>query len=312
MLDRCRGLPSDAMTANNSANITPQTSPSGGLEGSAILVTGGGTGIGRACAVRLAADGAAVTISGRTEASLSDSVGVINAAAAAAGHGGSARFVTGDVTNEADVQRMIETALEPTGALNGVVANAGGSRGMGPYHLTQTEQFIETLHLNVVGTMLCIKHSVPHMVAAGGGSFVGMSSIAGYVTHPYFGAYTVSKAGIEQMMRNAADEYGAVGLRFNAIRPGFISTEIMAGIPRDSPVYDSYITQTPMGGVGEPEDVAALARFLIGPDSRWITGTSIAVDGGHGLRRGPDFGPFLEPALGADVMLAKKPFAPAG
>ncbi|MCU1395919.1 MAG: Short-chain dehydrogenase [Ilumatobacteraceae bacterium] len=288
--------------------MTQQTIPSGGLQGSAVLVTGGGTGIGTACAVRLAADGAAVTISGRTESSLAAAVATISAAAEAAGNGGSAQYVAGDVTKEDDVARMVAKAVEPTGALDGVVANAGGSRGMSPYHLTQTEQFVETLHLNVVGTMLCIKHSVPHLVAAGGGSFVGMSSIAGYVTHPYFGAYTVSKAGIEQMMRNAADEYGAVNVRFNAIRPGFIATEIMEGIPRDSPVYDSYITQTPMGDVGQPEDVAALARFLIGPDSRWITGTAIAVDGGHGLRRGPDFGPFLEPFLGADVMLAKKPF----
>ncbi len=290
--------------------MTIATSPPGGLQGLAILVTGGGTGIGRACAERLAADGAAVTICGRTEASLAHAAGRITAAAEATGHGGSAQFATGDVTDEDDVQRIVALALQPTGSLNGVVANAGGSRGLGPYHLTDTKAFIETLHLNVVGTMLCVKHTVPHMVAAGGGSFVGMSSIAGYVTHPHFGAYTVSKAGIEQMMRNAADEYGPVGVRFNSIRPGFISTEIMDGIPRDSPTYNSYISNTPMGDVGEPEDVAALARFLIGADSRWITGTAIAVDGGNGLRRGPDYGPFLEPFLGADVMLAKQPFQP--
>jgi 7-alpha-hydroxysteroid dehydrogenase len=283
--------------------------PSGGLEGMAVLVTGGGTGIGRACALRLAADGAAVTVSGRTETSLAESVLLINAAADASGHGGSARLVTGDVTNEDDVARMVAAAAQRTGALNGCVANAGGSRGLGPYHLLDTAQFIETLHLNVVGTMLCLKHTMPHMVAAGGGSFVGMSSIAGYVTHPYFSAYTVSKAGIEQMMRNAADEYGQVGVRCNAIRPGFIATEIMEGIPRESPTYQSYIDNTPMGGTGEPRDVAALARFLIGADSRWITGTAIAVDGGNGLRRGPDYGPFLEPYLGRDNMLAKPPSA---
>jgi NAD(P)-dependent dehydrogenase (short-subunit alcohol dehydrogenase family) len=133
-----------------------------------------------------------------------------------------------------------------------------------------------------------------------------MSSIAGHVTHPYFGAYTVGKAGIEEMIRNAADEYGPTRIRFNAIRPGFISTEIMEGVPRDSDVYRSYIENTPMQDVGEPEDVAALARFLVGPDSRWITGQIINVDGGHALRRGPDFSSFLVPALGWDVMLAKK------
>lgn len=279
------------------------STPSGGLEGYAVIVTGGGTGIGRACAERLAADGAAVTICGRTEAKLVDAAERI---AKAAGHGGSVQYVVADVTDEDDVKRVVEKALEPTGSLNGVVANAGGGGGMSPMHLQNTEEFTRVLHLNVLGTLFCIKHTVPHLVAAESGSFVGMSSIAGHVTHPYFGAYTVGKAGIEQMIRNAADEYGPTRVRFNAIRPGFISTEIMEGVPRDSAVYASYIENTPMEDVGEPEDVAALARFLIGPDSRWITGQIINVDGGHALRRGPDFGSFIEPALGRDVMLAKK------
>ena len=307
---RSRGLPFADMSNQSAPSARPQSYPSGGLEGYAVLITGGGTGIGRACAERLAADGAAVTICGRTEASLTAAVRTIAEAATATGHGGSAHFVSGDVTNEDDVRRIVAAALEPTRRLDGCIANAGGSKGLGPYHLIDAQQFVETLHLNVLGTMLCLKHTVPHMVAAGGGSFIGMSSIAGYVTHPYFGAYTVAKAGIEQMMRNGADEYGAVGVRCNAIRPGFIATELMAAIPRDSDVYHSYIDNTPMNDVGRPQDVAALARFLIGSDSRWITGQSIAVDGGNGLRRGPDYGPFLEPFLGADVMLARRPFEP--
>jgi NAD(P)-dependent dehydrogenase (short-subunit alcohol dehydrogenase family) len=94
-------------------------------------------------------------------------------------------------------------------------------------------------------------------------------------------------------MRNCADENGAKAVRFNAIRPGFIATETMAAVPRDSEVYRSYIDNTPMGDAGQPEDVAHLARFLIGPQSRWITGQSINVDGGHCLRRGPDFSAFV-------------------
>ena len=279
------------------------TTPTGGLEGYAVIVTGGGTGIGRACAERLAADGAAVTICGRTESKLVDAAEKV---AKAAGHGGSVQYVVADVTDEGDVQRVVEKALEPTGKLNGCVANAGGGGGMGPMHLQQAEEFTRVLHLNVLGTLFCLKHTVPHLVAAGEGSFVGMSSIAGHVTHPYFGANTVGKAGIEEMIRNAADEYGPTRIRFNAIRPGFISTEIMEGVPRDSDVYRSYIENTPMQDVGEPEDVAALARFLVGPDSRWITGQIINVDGGHALRRGPDFSSFLVGAVGWDVMLAKK------
>jgi NAD(P)-dependent dehydrogenase (short-subunit alcohol dehydrogenase family) len=282
---------------------TEPTQPSGGLEGYSAIVTGGGTGIGAACAAALAADGAKVTICGRTESRLVDAAKRIEEVA---GHGGAVQHAVADVTVEDDVARVTAAAVEFGGRLDAVVANAGGGGGMGPYHLQNTDEFLRVLHLNVLGTMLSLKHALPHLVASGRGSFVGMSSIAGHVTHPYFGAYTVSKAGIEEMVRNAADEYGPVHVRCNAVRPGFISTEIMEGIPRESPVYSSYIENTPMGDVGEPEDVAQLVRFLVGPRSRWITGQIINVDGGHALRRGPDFSAFIEPALGRDVMLAKK------
>jgi NAD(P)-dependent dehydrogenase (short-subunit alcohol dehydrogenase family) len=288
------------------------TQPTGGLEGYAALVTGGGTGIGRACAARLAVDGAAVTIVGRTESRLVDATKVIAAKIdEAAGHGGSVQYTTADVTDEDSVKAAVEFACGPTGGLDAVVANAGGGGGMAPPHLQNVTEFTRVLHLNVLGTLLPMKYAVPHLVASGRGSFVGMSSIAGEVTHLWFGAYPVAKAGLEALIRNAADEYGPTGVRFNAIRPGFISTEIMEGIPRDGPVYESYLVGTPMAesrdaGVGEPEDVAALARFLVGEDSRWITGEIIDVDGGHHLRRGPDFTAFIEPALGIDVMLARK------
>ena len=278
--------------------------PTGGLEGMAFLVTGGGTGIGAACAARLATDGAAVTICGRTASKLEEAAKKIEAMA---GHGGRVKVVTGDVTNEEDVKRIVARAASLTGELDGCVANAGGGGGMGPYHLQNTEEFIRVLHLNVLGTMLCVKHTVPLMRKAGGGSFVGMSSIAGHVTHLYFGAYCVGKAGIEQMMKNAADEFGPAKIRFNAIRPGFIATEIMEGIPRTSAVYDSYIENTPLHGVGESEDVAHLARFLVGPESRWVTGCAINVDGGHALRRGPNFTQFVEPAIGHDALSGGMP-----
>ena len=280
------------------------TRPAGGLEGKAFLVTGGGTGIGAACASALVADGAAVTICGRRAEVLTAAAEKISAAA---GCGGTVQTAVADVTQEDSVADVVGRALEPTGKLDGCVANAGGGGGMGPYHMLDTEEFLRVLHLNVLGTMLCVKHTVPHMVEAGGGSFVGMSSIAGHVTHPYFGAYCVGKAGIEEMMRNCANEFGVSGIRFNAIRPGFIATEIMEGVPRDSATYASYIENTPMADVGQPEDIGQLARFLVGPDSRWITGTCINVDGGHHLRSGPDFGPFIEPVLGSEVMAGKRP-----
>jgi 7-alpha-hydroxysteroid dehydrogenase len=267
------------------------------LAGWGILVTGGGTGIGHACARRLAADGAAVTICGRTESKLKAVVDEL------AGSAVPVQYVVADVTSEDDVINAVEAARSVSGTLNGVVANAGGGGGIGPYHLQDLAEFRRVLELNVIGTMLCIKHSVAHMVAAGGGSFVGMSSIAGSTTHRVFGAYPVAKAGIDHMMRNAADEYGPVGVRFNSVQPGFVATEIMEGIPRDSAVFESYIVNTPVARIFQPDEVADVVRFLIGPESRAVTGEAIAVDGGHHLRTGPDFRPFT--GLGEDDLLAR-------
>jgi 7-alpha-hydroxysteroid dehydrogenase len=264
-----------------------------GISGRSYIVTGGGSGIGAACAAELAAGGGRVTICGRTEEKLA---AVAERVAPTVGEGGALQTVVADVTDEADVVRLVEAAVADGGSLHGVVASAGGAGMLAPYHRQDATEYMRVLQLNVVGTMLMVKHSVKHLAAAAaageGGSFVGLSSIAGHMTHLYFGAYTAAKAGIEQLMRNAADEYGPRQVRFNAIRPGFIATELMAPIPRDSDIYTSYIENTPMGDVGQPEDVAHLVRFLLGDEARWITGQCINIDGGHCLRRGPDFSVF--------------------
>jgi NAD(P)-dependent dehydrogenase (short-subunit alcohol dehydrogenase family) len=261
------------------------------IAGSAVLVTGGGTGIGKACAAWLAANGAAVTICGRTEATLSAAADEIGKVAAG---GGSVQYSIADTTNEDDVLRVVEETAKQ-GPVLGCVANAGGGGGMAPYGKLETSEFIRVLHVNALSTFLCLKHTLPRMIERGGGSFVAISSIAGQITHPFFGAYGPGKAALEETVRNAADEYGSTGVRCNAVRPGFISTEIMSHIPRDSSIYDSYIQNTPLGCVGEPEDVAELVGFLLSAKSRWITGQVFNVDGGHSLRRGPDFSEFAPP-----------------
>lgn len=250
------------------------------LDGRSVIVTGGGTGIGAACAQLAAAEGAKVTICGRTESKLVNTADEIPA---------DVNVVVADVTVEDQVCAVVDSAVRFGEGLHGFVANAGGGGPLAPYHLQDVAEFERVLRLNVVGTMLCVKHAVGHLARAGGGSFVGMSSIAGHVTHPFFGAYGPGKAGIEWVMRNAADEYGAYQVRFNAVQPGFIATEVMQAVPVGSPIWSSYVDQTPMGGVGQPEDVANLVRFLLADESRWITGQTFAVDGGHCLRRGPDF-----------------------
>lgn len=265
---------------------------SGELTGCGVLVTGGGTGIGRACAAEAARRGARVMICGRTGAKLDEVVEDLRS------EGLSVEATVTDVTDEASVAAAAEATVAWAGNLRGVVANAGGGGMLAPYHLQDVAEFRRVLDLNVVGTMLCVKHSVPHMVSAGGGSFVGMSSIAATATHPVFGAYPVAKAGIDAMMRNAADEYGPAGVRFNSVQPGFVATEIMDGIPRDSSVFESYLVNTPLGGVSAPPEIAAVVAFLLGPGAARVTGQAIAIDGGHHLRSGPDFRPFtgLSPA----------------
>jgi len=275
-----------------------QLKPTGGLEGCGVLVTGGGTGIGSACARVAAADGAAVTICGRTEETLQASVDKISAVA---DHGGSIRHVIGNVTNEDDVARIVAAAVEATGTLDGVVANAGGGGPLKPLAMQEVDEFERVIRLNATGTFLTAKHSLPHLIEAKG-SFVGMSSFAGAYTHRYFTGYTAGKGALEQVVRNAADEYGALGVRFNAIRPGFISTEIMEGISRDGSTYASYLVNTPLGRVGEPDEIAHVVRFLLGPESQWITGQILNVDGGNNLRSGPDYGELVVMMYGPDAI----------
>ncbi len=160
--------------------------------------------------------------------------------------------------------------------------------------------------MNVIGTLLLAKHTIPVFARADGGSFVAISSIAGHLTHPYFGAYPVSKAAVEELIRNAADEYGEAGIRFNAVRPGLTLTEGMAFLTPDSPVYASYDDNAPLGGASDVADIASAVSFLLSGRASRITGQIINVDGGLALRRGPDWSALVEPRMGGhDVVLGR-------
>jgi len=134
-----------------------------------------------------------------------------------------------------------------------------------------------------------------------------MSSIAGTATHRYLSAYCVGKAGIDMLVRVAADELGPSKVRVNSVQPGLVATELVAGIMTTDAVLEDYLAQMPIGRVGQPEDIAALVRFLAGPESTWVTGQTIGIDGGHHLRRGPDYTPFAEPLYGADALRGLAP-----
>lgn len=266
------------------------------LSGSAAFVSGGGSGIGLGCAVRFAADGAHVLIAGRSEDRLKNAVAEI---AKTAAPGVQVGYAVADVTDEEQVEAAVAKTAE-LGPIKAVVASAGGNSTMGPVTRIDTQRWRDTVELNLTGTMLVLKHTAPHMVRAGGGSFVAISSVASSNTHRWFGAYGVSKAGIDHFVQLAADELGPSGVRVNSIRPGLVRTDMVQMITDGGPLLEDYLACTPLGRFGETEEIAALAAFLVGPESAWLTGNAINVDGGHHLRRGPDFRSVLEPVFGAD------------
>jgi NAD(P)-dependent dehydrogenase (short-subunit alcohol dehydrogenase family) len=257
----------------------------------AALVTGGGSGIGLGCAVRLAADGAHVTICGRSAERLEKGAEAIRAAAAP---GAKVQTIAADVTQEDAVAAAVAKAASVTGRLEAVIACAGGADWLGPVTQCPLDAWKRVLAVNVDGTFLALKHAAPIMVRCGGGSFVGISSIAGARPHRWFGAYGVAKSGIEALCLMAADELGASGVRVNAVRPGLVATDLTVAMTTIPAIRDDYLAQMPLGRVGQVEDIAALCRFLVGPESTWITGQVIGSDGGHSLRRGPDFSPILK------------------
>jgi NAD(P)-dependent dehydrogenase (short-subunit alcohol dehydrogenase family) len=244
------------------------------LDGMTALVTGGGSGIGLACALALAGDGCAVTIAGRSADRL-----------AKAAEGTTMRTVTCDVADEAQVEAAVAAAAEATGKLDIAVLAAGtGAAG----YITQTslEEWRQVMDVNLTGTFLSIKHAALRM--PDGGSIVAISSIAGSHTHRIMTTYAVSKSAVDALVRNAADELGAQGIRVNSVRPGLVPTDLTVPILDNVGIVSDYIAQMPLGRLGTVDDVAAAVRYFAGPESSWVTGQCIGVDGGHSLRRGPD------------------------
>jgi NAD(P)-dependent dehydrogenase (short-subunit alcohol dehydrogenase family) len=267
------------------------------FEDRTYLVTGGGSGIGKGVAAGLVAAGASVMIVGRNPDRLAGAVKEIESRSAGSG---SIRYEPADITNEEEATRAVDAATAWHGRLHGVVHCAGGSETIGPITQVDSQLWRRAVDLNVNGTMYVLKHSAREMVRGGGGSFVGISSIAASNTHRWFGAYGVSKSALDHMMQLAADELGASWVRVNSIRPGLIRTELVAPVLQSPELSEDYRQCTPLPRPGEVEDVANLAMFLLSDAAGYVTGQVINVDGGLMLRRGPDFSAMLEPVFGAD------------
>ena len=263
----------------------------GSLTGRHALVVGATSGIGRASAERLLRDGAHVTLAARTESALR--AGAESLADAARAGGGRVDWIACDAMNAADVREAVERAA-PEGRLDIAVAIPGGG-GYCPVLEYGDDRFTDEVALNVRPQFLVLKYAGLAMVGSGGGSIVAISSTAAVLSTRFFAAYCAGKAAVEQMVRAAADELGAQRVRVNAVRPGLTRTEATGGLFQP-PILDRFLAEQPIARGGEPEDVAAAVRFLAGPESAWITGQCLNVDGGHTLRMFPDLSDLVGPS----------------
>ena len=266
------------------------------LSGMAAIVTGGGSGIGLGCARHLLRDGAHVTIVGRSEDKLKAAA---TGLASEARGGATVQIQSCDVTDEAQVISAVALAAKPTGKLDIAIANAGAGAG-GPIFSTPIEMWRYAVDVNMTGTFLTIKHAGQAMAAGTGGSIVAISSIAGPLTHRFMAPYCASKAGVEMLIRTAADELGGFGIRCNAVRPGLVPTDMAMPLTDDTAIVDDYMDQMPIKRLGSVDDIAAGVRYLAGPESTWVTGQCFAIDGGHTLRRGPRIDPMMVRFYGED------------
>lgn len=243
------------------------------LENHVALITGGGSGIGRATALRFAAEGAAVAVFDR-HADAAERV-----AAEIAGAGGTALAVAGDVTDLAALDAAVAAAIDRLGPVSILVANAAISKGDDPL-ATDEATWDRTVDIVLKGVFLSAKAVLPGMLEAGRGAIVTISSVNGQ-TGIGEEPYSAAKAGVINLTQNLATRYGPKGIRANCIAPGTIRTPIwQPRVDRDPEVFDRIGRWYPLGRVGEPEDIANAALFLASDEAAWITGAVLNVDGG--------------------------------
>lgn len=266
------------------------------LQGKHAFITGGSGGIGSAVATALASDGAAVTLMARN----SESLNKTRASLLQQLPDSKIHCAAGDALDEQEVQAAISEAIECFGSLDICVPTVGGG-AIRPLLTHSAKTFMQDIELNILSCFLAVRYCVPHIARAGGGSIVLISSDAAKLAFPWLPAYCTAKSGLEGLTRQMAEELSRYNIRVNAVRPGLTRTECTKTIFDNDEVVQQFAAQKPLGRLGEPADIAAGVRYLAGPESSWVTGQSLAIEGGNELRAAADQGPLVEQIFGKEV-----------
>ena len=247
------------------------------LQGKRAIVTGAGSGIGRASAKLFAAEGASLVIVDKVAAAVEET------AAQIAAHGGKAMALGADAGEEADVRAVVDKAVAALGGLDVVFANAGISGGLTPLFEQSVDYWREILRVNLIGPFLAIRTAAPIMIKQGRGSIVCTASVAALRANAGAHAYSASKAGVISLVQTAANSLSGTDVRVNAICPGLIETGMTRPLferAREHGTSDKIGQLNPLQRAGQPEEIAAMALFLASDEASYVNGQAIAVDGG--------------------------------
>jgi len=247
----------------------------GSFEGKTALVTGGGSGLGEAISKDLAKNGVNVVV---VDLNLEGATRVADEITAS---GGTAVPFRGNTAVAEDSKKAVEFAVATYGALNYAVNNAGIGGANAPVGDVDVADWDRVIAINLSGVLYGMRYQVPAILAAGAaeGAIVNMASIHGAVAAPGNAAYTAAKHGVVGLTKNAAAEYGAQGLRINAIGPGYIDTPLLAAAPKE--VVNGLEAKHPLGRLGQPEEIANVTTFLLSDKASFMTGSYVLVDGGY-------------------------------
>ena len=234
------------------------------------IITGGGSGIGQACAWAFYQEGANVVLFGRREDKLKETAQEL---------GSRAMTVSGDMTRSEDLDRLVQETLSKFHRIDILVNNAGLFKGA-PLHEISDEQYDEMMNINMRAVFQLTRRVLPVMMEQKNGNIIHISSILGIIAVPQVAAYNISKGALNQFSRSIAVEYGSYGIRSNSICPGLIETDMTADLMKDEALMQEWSKGYPIGRFGKPEDVANTCLFLASDESSFITGTVLPVDGG--------------------------------